>query len=375
MKTDPRTPRRVGRGVRAGTGVQCVVVTGDGDAELVTHLLAQMLNARPRTHARVVVVEQGAVPEQVLAGLERERCTHALLRVEQEQLSGPEWELLCPCLCVLTGTPGEGESLSLARRSRNVVYSPDELGWQSVWSLPHPGEVTYSQQDMRASVTARNLRLFPSHVEFEAVATGRIQRVFLPVAGGFTFYHGLCALACGLCLGLDWEEMGRVLRCARGPLGRMEVLPIPAACSVVLDKADTVREVERLLTCAREFTAARLICLLSCSGRADGHTLAQLGGVAEQLADRVILMGDGAPQECACAAIALTRMGMSDAAGQIPDRDEAVDRALRGAGAGDVIVLAGGRAGETSDGFARERARIMAYFSGGQRSVKDGCSR
>ena len=375
MKTDPRTPRRLGRGIRTGTGVQCVVVTGNGDAELVVHLLAQLLNARPRTRARVVVPEQGAVPERVLAALERERCTHALLRVEQGQLSHPEWELLCPRLCVLTGTPGAGESIPLARRSRNVVYSPDEPGWQSVWSPPHPGAVTYSQQDMRARITARNLRLFPSHVEFEAVTTGRIQRVFLPVAGGFTFYHGLCALACGLCLGLDWEEMARALRCARGLLGRMEVLPIPAACSVVLDKADTVREVERLLTCAREFTAARLICLLSCSDRADGQMLAELGGVAEQLADRVILMGDGAPQERARAAIALARRGMTEAAGQIPDRDEAVDRALHGAGAGDVIVLAGGRAGETADAFARERARIMAYFSGERLSDKDSCGR
>lgn len=356
--------RRSGRSFPSGTSMQCVVVTGNGDAELVTHLLFQVLNARPHTRARVVVPGEGETPESVLAGLERERCTHALLRVEQAHLLRPEWAKLCPNLCVLTGTPGAGESVELARRSRRVVYSPDEPGWQSVWTPAHPGVFTYAQQDMRANLTARNLRLFPSHVEFEAVTTGRIQRIFLPVAGGFSFYHGLCVLACGLCLGLDWEGMGRALRSARGPVGRMEVLPISAACSVVLDRAQTVPEVERLLTCAREFTAARLICLLSCSSRADGQTLAQLGSVAEQLADEVILTGDGAAPEAALTAIGLARQGMIAQAGQLPDRDEAIDRVLDTAGAGDVIVLAGTRAGECSPVFARERARIMSYFTG-----------
>lgn len=345
--------------------MQCVVVTGNGDAELVTHLLSQVINARPHTRARVVMPQQGADPGTLLAELERERCTHALLRVEQQWLAGPEWERVCPTLCVLTGTPGAGESLALARRSRRVVYSPDEPGWQEVWTPPHAGAFTYAQQDMRAHLTARNLRLFASHVEFEAVTTGQIQRIFLPVAGGFSFYHGLCVLACGLCLGLDWEAMGRALRCASGPVGRMEVLPISAACSVVLDKAGTVSEVERLLTCAREFTAARLICLLSCPSRADGQMLAQLGGVAEQLADEVILTGDGGADDTVLNAIGQARKGIHGAAGQLPDREQAIDRALCAASAGDVIVLAGTRAEECHPVFARERAHIMAHFAGG----------
>lgn len=362
--------RRSGRGVPSGASMQCVVVTGNGDAELVTHLLSQVLNARPHTRARVVEPGEGETPEGVLAGLARERCTHALLRAEQKHLLRPEWKNLHPGLCVLTGTPGE--SVELARRSRYVVYSPDEPGWQQAWTPPHPGAVTYAQQDMRANLTARNLRLFPSHVEFEAVTTGRIQRIFLPVAGGFTFYHGLCVLACGLCLGLDWEGMGRALRSAHGPVGRMEILPISAACSVVLDRAETVPEVERLLTCAREFTAGRLICLLSCPSRADGQTLGRLGGVAEQLADEVILTGDGAATDTVLTVMGRVRQGMTGVAGQMPERDEAIDRALHSAGAGDVIVLAGTRAGECPPVFARERARIMAYFTG-TRAQKNSC--
>ena len=372
MKTDPRMLRRSGRGFSAGASMQCVVVTGNGDTELVAHLLSQVLNAQSHTRARVVMVGKGETPESMLAGLARERCTHALLRVEQNDLLRTEWGDLCPSLCVLTGTPGAGESVELARRSRHVVYSPDEPGWQRVWTQPHPGAFTYAQQDMRANLTARNLRMFPSHVEFEAVSTGRIQRIFLPVAGGFSFYHGLCVLACGLCLGLDWEEMGRALRSARGPVGRMEVLPISAACSVVLDRAETVAEVERLLTCAREFTAARLICLLSCPSRADGWTLAQLGGVAEQLADEVILTGDGIASDAAMAVMGQVQQGMTGVVSQLPDRDEAIDRALQEAGAGDVIVLAGTHVGERPAAFARERARIMAYFTGA-RTRENSC--
>ena len=181
-------------------------------------------------------------------------------------------------------------------------------------------------------------------MEFEAVAVGHIQRIHLPVPGGFSLYHGLCALACGLCLGLKWERMARVLRSVRGPERRLEVLSVPAAYTVVLDRAQTPQALEQLLTCAREFTAGQLICVLSCPEQGGTELCAQLGSVAEQLADRIILTGnERLGQDCA-GAIRRVRSGMGG--WQRPCREEscrrrAITYALEKAGAGDVIVLTG----------------------------------
>ena len=58
---------------------------------------------------------------------------------------------------------------------------------------------TYSENKDGADLSAKNIRLFPGHVEFEALTLGRLSRVHLPIPGGFTIYNALAALAAGLC--------------------------------------------------------------------------------------------------------------------------------------------------------------------------------
>ncbi|MEI3140847.1 MAG: Mur ligase family protein [Lawsonibacter sp.] len=67
--------------------------------------------------------------------------------------------------------------------------------------MPCPA-FTYSENRAQADLTARNIRLFPGQVEFEAVTLGHIARVHLPIPGGFSIYNALAALSGGLCLGL-----------------------------------------------------------------------------------------------------------------------------------------------------------------------------
>jgi UDP-N-acetylmuramoyl-L-alanyl-D-glutamate--2,6-diaminopimelate ligase len=98
-------------------------------------------------------------------------------------------------------------------------------------------------------------------VEFEAVARSQIVRTYLPIPGGFTIYNALAALACGLCLGLTLRESAEPLRCVPGVKGRVEVVPVPTAYTVIIDYAHTPDALEKILSTARDFTAGRLICL------------------------------------------------------------------------------------------------------------------
>ena len=96
---------------------------------------------------------------------------------------------------------------------------------------------TYSENKNEAGLTAKNVRLFASHVEFEALTLGQMSRVYLPIPGGFSIYNALAALASGLCLGLELEPMARVMPCVRGVKGRVEVVPVPRAYTVIIDYA------------------------------------------------------------------------------------------------------------------------------------------
>jgi len=327
---------------RPGRHMTVAVVTGSGDNELVSWLLRLMLEGMP--HARVGTITPDSVwiggvelpagerghgvlhVQRLLRRMADEGCTHVVLWLDERELERREYAGLRVSVSALTGPVKCRETLAdLLENSDTVVLNLDETAWEDYGSIIPEHTFTYSENKNRADLTARNLRLYPGHMEFEAVGVGRIQRIHLPVPGGFTLYHGLCVLSCGVCLGLKWERMARVLRCVRGPRGRLEVLDVPAAYTVVQDRANTARALERLLVSVREFTAGQLICVL------DGpwENLDRMGGVAEQLADRVILTAGG--------------NGADILDGVGPDRSAALAGALDRAGPGDVIVLAGQR--------------------------------
>ena len=344
-----------------GRRMTLVAVAGNGDSDLMVHLLRVMLESMPHTRVGVIAPggvwlrgaqmpasERGSGPVHVQRLLRRmadERCTHAILHLDDRGLERQEYAGLRMSVTALTGPVRNREKLAgLLTGSDTVVLNLDEKDWEDYGSIIPEHTFTYSENKTCADLTAKNLRLYPGHMEFEAVTVGHIQRIHLPVPGGFSLYHGLCALSCGLCLGLKWERMARVLRCVRGPQGRLEVLSVSAAYTVVLDRAGSPRALEQLLTSAREFTAGRLICVLGCPQAGGAAFRAQLGGVAEQLADRIVLTGNDLPGECCLSAIGDVRSGMGAwqrPCTAEPDRQQAIRRALEEAGPGDVIVLTG----------------------------------
>ncbi|MBQ3135691.1 MAG: hypothetical protein IJB75_07780 [Oscillospiraceae bacterium] len=259
----------------------------------------------------------------LLAG---QQFTHAILLLDEDTLARRLCVGLHPSITAPVGQAVSWNGIeTLLAASDMAVFDLDETGREDYVSIVTKHSFTYSENKARADLTARNLRLFPGHTEFEAVATGQICRIHLPVCGGFAVYHALCALSCGLCLGLELSQMARLFRAAPGPAGCMEVLSIPAAYTVLLDRAADLRSLERVLTTARSFTARRLVCLLDSGG---SRSMEELAG---HLADGVLTFG-----------------------GAWADRQQAIVRGLDRARPGDVLVLTG------ADGGAEERAFIRA---------------
>ena len=203
---------------------------------------------------------------------------------------------------------------------------------------------TYSENKNEAGLTAKNVRLFASHVEFEALTLGQMSRVYLPIPGGFSIYNALAALASGLCLGLELEPMARVMPCVRGVKGRVEVVPVPRAYTVIIDYAHSPNALENILTTARDFTAGRLICVFGCGGDRDKTKRPIMGAVAGELADVAVVTSDNPRTEDPAAIMQDILSGMEGQEAQVhvePDRREAIAWALAQGKPGDVIVLAG----------------------------------
>ncbi|MCI9156069.1 MAG: UDP-N-acetylmuramoyl-L-alanyl-D-glutamate--2,6-diaminopimelate ligase [Lawsonibacter sp.] len=204
---------------------------------------------------------------------------------------------------------------------------------------------TYSENKDGADLTAKNLRLFPSHVEFEALTLGQLARIHLPIPGGFSIYNALAALAAGLCLGLELKEMARVMPAVHGVKGRVEVVPVPRAYTVIIDYAHSPNALENILTTARDFTAGRLFCLFGCGGDRDKTKRPVMGAIVQELADVAVVTSDNPRTEDPQAIIGDILAGMSGGEGALlhvePDRAAAIAWALEQGNPGDVIVLAG----------------------------------
>lgn len=308
------------------------VLVGKREAELTACLLRAALG--PRAKVGQIGPEDldaddvrgdpcGQRLRQQLLDMARRGCAHVLIRMDRDMLARREWIGLPVSVAAPVGPVWDWDGLdSLLAQTDITVSDLDEQGTRK----PQKGGVfAYSENKTRADLLARNLRAFPGHTEFEAVTLGQIRRIHLPVPGGFAVYHGLAALSCGLCLGLSLSAMAQRLRTVRGPAGCMEVLSMPAAYTVLLDRAESVRQLEQVLVSARSFTAGRLVCVLE---QDMGSARREL---AAQLADRVVLTGRA-------------------------ERRQNICRVLDRAGVGDVIVLAGTDGGQEERRFIRNCA-------------------
>jgi len=124
----------------------------------------------------------------------------------------------------------------------------------------------------------------------------------------------------------------------------VEVVPVPAPYTVLIDYAHTPDALEKVLTAARDVTQCRLLCLFGCGGDRDRTKRPLMGGVVRELADVAVITSDNPRTEDPWAIIQDVLTGMGGPGGEVhvePDRRQAIRWALAQGRSGDVIVLAG----------------------------------
>lgn len=355
-----------------GREMTLIGVTGTNGKTTTTFLIKEMLEGALKTQVGLIGTIQNMVGERVLPAhrttpesyevqqLLREMadggCTHVVMEVSSHALMQHRVEGLDFAVAAFTNLSQDHldyhhtmeEYRSAKERifhqcRRAVLNLDDEAGRWYRGRLACP-MFTYSENKDQADLTAKGIRLYPGQVEFEAVAREQIQRVFLPIPGGFTIYNALCALSVGLCLGLELEKCAAALRSARGVKGRVEVVPVPTAYTVLIDYAHSPNALENILLTARDFTAGRLICLFGCGGDRDRTKRPIMGSVVKELADLAVVTSDNPRTEDPEDIIQDILGGMEGEGAQIhvePDRRQAIGWALSQGRPGDVIVLAG----------------------------------
>ena len=217
-----------------------------------------------------------------------------------------------------------------------IAAVPDSV---TLWGVSAKGKKIYRGE----SVVADAIQHTQTGTEFTVHWQGVIQQVKTPLFGDFNVENLLCVLGVMLALGESLADAARKLQKIKPVLGRLERCGTQAdKLNVFVDYAHTPDALYRVLASLRKHCNQALWVVFGCGGNRDAGKRPEMGGIAEQWADRVIVTDDN-PRfennvEIANEILAGCR---SNKVVLIQDRKQAIEFAIANAAEHDCIVIAG----------------------------------
>lgn len=367
-------------------------VTGTNGKTTVSYLLEQMMRAagrrtglvgtvewrvgdkaRPSTHTTPESVDlQALLAEMVQAGVElcaMEVSSHALA---QSRVVGIRYRAAAFTQLTRDHLDYHGtmeryfeakEKLfteHLAAQGTAVIGCEDE--WSDRLALRLAGaERTVWRYAVETPAQLRATHLALSLAGFEATweTPAGTRRVRSPLVGLHNVKNALAATGLALAAGIPLNAVVDALATTQGAPGRLEVIADPVGRHVFVDYAHTDDALTRVLDTLHEMKPpeARVICVFGCGGDRDKGKRPLMGAAAARRSDCVVVTSDNPRTEDPLAILEQIVPGVEGeglhletdahlaggARGYLTcaDRAEAIDRALRLARPGDVVLVAG----------------------------------
>ena len=174
--------------------------------------------------------------------------------------------------------------------------------------------------------------------------------------GRHNVYNILAVTALASVAGVDSTTVARVLSDSATVAGRLERVALPDhPAAAFVDYAHTPDALANVLRTLREVTPGRLLVVFGCGGDRDRGKRPQMGRIAHDLADLVVVTSDNPRKEDPKTIITDILSGTpadSDAVHTEPDRQAATALALRLADRQGDVVLVAGKGHETEQIFA-----------------------
>ena len=165
--------------------------------------------------------------------------------------------------------------------------------------------------------------------------------------GKFNISNMTAAATIAYLLGVSVDKIIEGVADLEAVPGRFEHVDVGGkGYEVVVDYAHTPDAIEKLLEAARSVTKNRVILVFGATGDRDKGKRPIMGEIAARLADRIIVTDEESYNEEPSGIRAAVIQGVESAGGsgkltEIPDRREAIERALSIATKGDTILITG----------------------------------
>ncbi|MDT8424892.1 MAG: UDP-N-acetylmuramoyl-L-alanyl-D-glutamate--2,6-diaminopimelate ligase [Methyloprofundus sp.] len=206
---------------------------------------------------------------------------------------------------------------------------------------------TYSLQNKiyakDTSIQVTNVQYSLSGIECDVFWQAKQHKLKIALLGDFNLQNCLAVLAVLLAMGKPIAECLQAIERIKPIIGRMECFTGDMAKPmVVVDYAHTPDALEKVLTTLRRHCTAKLTVIFGCGGDRDKGKRAQMGRIAETLADCVIVTDDNPRFEVGQAIIDEIIAGLSmTKICVINDRKSAIQQAILMSSDKDIVLIAG----------------------------------
>jgi len=319
------------------------------DAPALQSLLAEMVQAG--CQSAVMEVSSHALSQQRAACIDFDVAAFTNLTRDHLDYHG-DMESYYAAKHRLFEALGRGAKRATAAVNRDDEWGRRLLG-ESGWGCDR---LSYGM-DGAADVRAEDVRLALDGARFRAVTPWGAIDIATPLLGRFNVANVLAALTCGGVLGIDLASMAEKLRSPLPAPGRMERVPMRGGVGVFVDYAHTDDALDCALRTLRPLCKGRLIAVFGCGGNRDRSKRPAMGRIADRRADYTILTSDNPRGEDPADIIGEIRAGFAGEGRYEVEEDRrlAIERALRLARKGDVVLVAG-KGHETFQEFAHRTA-------------------
>ncbi len=177
-----------------------------------------------------------------------------------------------------------------------------------------------------------------------------------PLIGRFNIDNLLAAAAVGITRDYPIEEILVCLSTYSKIPGRLERVPNPKGLNIFVDYAHKLDALINVLNTLQEIKKGRIITVFGCGGNRDLAKRPLMGAAAESLSDVAIVTSDNPRNEDPLEIIRQILGGFKDVrrALVIPDRTEAIHRAVQMASPDDIVLIAG-KGHETYQVFSNQK--------------------
>lgn len=209
-------------------------------------------------------------------------------------------------------------------------------------------KITYGEGES-ADVKIEKFKLYKKGSEANLRIDNNVElEIATNLPGEFNIYNMTAAAAGAYLLGISLKDIQEGIANLEGVSGRFEYATPGLPFDTIVDYAHTPDALEKLLKSAKEISKNRTILVFGACGDRDREKRPIMGKIAQNLADRIIITDEENYTEDATQIREEIISGISKKNDklpaniqEIPDRKEAIRKALQIAGKGDIVLITG----------------------------------